>query len=113
MKRLPGAGLLLLFAALTARSDPVAFVNVNVVPMDSPRVLAAQTVIVDAGRVTIVGDVESTAVPESASVVDGTDRYLIPGLAEMHADVPPAGSASLDRTLTLFAANVDAGHAVD
>ena len=35
--------LLLLLAALTTRAEPVAFVNVNVIPMESPQVLEAQT----------------------------------------------------------------------
>ncbi len=104
MKRLPFATLILL-CAMIARAEPAAFINVNVIPMTSATVVAAQTVVVSDGRIVAVGDVETIPVPEDAIVVDGTDRYLLPGLAEMHAHVPNIGTDYLDRVLTLFVAN--------
>ncbi len=97
--------LLLLVIALapTARAA-TAFVNVNVVPMSSEQVLAERTVIVDKGVITVIGAVDEVRVPPGATVVDGTDRFLMPGLGEMHAHVPAPGP-DLDRVLTLFAAN--------
>ncbi|MDJ0710337.1 MAG: amidohydrolase family protein [Woeseiaceae bacterium] len=86
-------------AALTA------FVNVNVVPMDAERVLAGQTVVVSDGRIAAIGSVDEVPIPEGALVVDGTDRYLMPGLAEMHAHVPSASSANIDRFFSLYVAN--------
>jgi imidazolonepropionase-like amidohydrolase len=88
----------------TAAADVTAFVNVNVLPMSAERVLAQQTVIVRDGTIRTIGDVDVIPVPEDARVVDGTDRFLIPGLAEMHAHVPPAGSNELERDLALFVA---------
>ena len=82
-----------------------AFINVNVLPMTSETVIKAQTVVVDQGKIIAIGDVDSVPVPEEAQVVDGTDRYLMPGLAEMHAHVPDAASSDLDRVFSLFAAN--------
>ncbi len=84
---------------------PTAFINVNVGPMTEDLVIAGQTVIVDDGVIISIGPVDTTPVPKDCDIVDGTDRYLMPGLAEMHAHVPDAGSAELDRVLTLFAAN--------
>lgn len=81
------------------------FVNVNVVPMTSETVISGQTVVVDGGMIVTVDDVDGVPVPEDAVVVDGTERYLMPGLAEMHAHVPDASSPELGRVLTLFAAN--------
>jgi imidazolonepropionase-like amidohydrolase len=82
-----------------------AFLNVNVVPMTENRIIEAQTVIVEDGAITVIGDVDTVPVPKDAVVVDGTDRYLMPGLAEMHAHVPDISSKNLDRVLTLFVAN--------
>jgi imidazolonepropionase-like amidohydrolase len=62
----------------------VALVNVNVVPMDSERVLERQTVIVRDGRIAQVGPMDSVAVPRDAVRVAGEGRYLLPGLADMH-----------------------------
>ncbi len=95
-------GVLTLGAAAAAGAT-TAFVNVNVVPMTSPEVLRAQTVIVDAGRIRVVGPVDRVSVPEDATIVDGTDRYLMPGLADMHAHIPRREGSELDRVLTLFA----------
>ena len=95
----------LLLTALPVPADPVAIVNVSVIPMQSPDVVPGQTVLVEDGRIAVIGAVDATAVPRGALVVDGTDRFLMPGLAEMHAHLAPAGAASLDRTLALFAAN--------
>ena len=82
-----------------------AFINVNVIPMASEAIVRGQTVVVTDGIIVEIGDVDRVPVPRKAVVVDGTDRFLMPGLAEMHAHVPDAGSDSLDRVLTLFAAN--------
>ena len=98
------AALSLLFAA-AANGASTAFVNVNVIPMTSETVMYARTVIVTDGKIVTIGDVDSTSLPADAVVVDGTDRYLIPGLAEMHGHVPGANSQSLQRVLSLYVAN--------
>ncbi len=61
-----------------------AVVDVNVVPMDSERVLAHQTVLVNDGHITAIGNVRDVSVPANALVVTGTNQYLLPGLADMH-----------------------------
>ncbi len=78
----------------------IAFVNVNVVPMDSERVLESQTVIVDGNRIARVGPADEVEVPEDATVIDGRGKWLIPGLGEMHAHVP-AGEAA-EQVLFLY-----------
>lgn len=97
--------LLLTLAASAAVAQSTAFVNVNVISMRDEDIAPNQTVIVEEGLVTRIGPVDSTSLPEDSVVVDGTDRYLLPGLAEMHAHVPDPGSPELDRVLTLFVAN--------
>ena len=92
-------------AAGVSRADTTAFINVNVIPMSTEAVLEGQTVIVEDGIITLIGDVDQVSIPEEATAVDGTDRFLMPGLAEMHAHVPDTDSADLERILTLFVAN--------
>ncbi|MEX1267163.1 MAG: amidohydrolase family protein [Woeseia sp.] len=89
----------------TAQAADTAFINVNVVPMTEEVVHVSQTVVVSDGRITAIGDVDVTEIPDGAAVVDGTDRYVMPGLAEMHAHVPAADSPDLERVLNLFIAN--------
>jgi imidazolonepropionase-like amidohydrolase len=100
---LPTAAILLLSGPAMAATT--AFVNVNVVPMSSATVSAAQTVIVRDGLIAEIGNVDEIRIPEGAQLVDGTDRYLMPGLAEMHAHVPEVDSVTLDRDFSLFVAN--------
>ena len=97
--------LLLSIAATGAAAETTAFLNVNVIPMTEETVVENQTVIVSDGTVAAIGDVDEVPVPEGARVIDGTDRFLVPGLAEMHAHVPPADSPDLERDFTLFVAN--------
>jgi len=100
--------VLTVIAALVAgaaAADTVAIVNVNVIPMSEETIIPQQTVIVSDGVIAGIGNVDEMPVPEAALVVDGTDRFLVPGLAEMHAHVPPVGSDDLERDFTLFIAN--------
>lgn len=85
----------------------VAFVGVNVVPMDREGVLNQQTVIVRAGRIAAVGPVGSTTVPDGALRVEGRDKYLLPGLAEMHGHIPPPTQPQefVETVLFLYVAN--------
>jgi len=84
---------------------PTAIVNVNVVPMTSDTVLEQQTVVVNDGVIAVLGSVDAVPIPKDATVIDGTDRFLMPGLAEMHAHVPGANSNDLDRFFSLYVAN--------
>lgn len=81
-------GILLLAMASTPgramAADPVvAFVDVNVAPMDSERVLLRQTVVIRDGLISAIGP--HLPVPPGATVIDGHGRaWLSPGLADMH-----------------------------
>ena len=78
--------LILVTAALAASvsAQTVAFTNVNVIPMDRERVLANQTVVVKNGLIVEIGDTKKVKLPKDALRIDGTGKYLIPGLVDMH-----------------------------
>lgn len=81
-----------------------AFVGVTVIPMDRERSLPGQTVVVRGDRIVEVGPVGRVRVPEGGTRVDGRGKYLIPGLAEMHAHIPggQAADSVVERTLFLY-----------
>jgi imidazolonepropionase-like amidohydrolase len=86
----------------------LAFVNVSVVPVDSERVLEKQTVIVRNGRIAQIGPSTKTRVPSGAAEIDGSGKYLIPGLSEMHAHLPPFPGEAGDpaaQQMALYLAN--------
>jgi imidazolonepropionase-like amidohydrolase len=80
-----------------------AFTNVNVIPMDSERVLENHSVVVEGGRITAVGPTASMSLPASATEIDGTDKYLMPGIAEMHGHIP-VSRAEAEDVLFLYVA---------
>ena len=88
-----------------ARTPVVAFVNVNVIPMDRERVLERQTVVVRDGRIAQVGPAASVQVPSGAVRVDGQGQFLIPGLAEMHGHLPGQMGPAAEATLFLYLSN--------
>lgn len=69
----------------TAPPDVTVFTNVNVVPMDREQVLTNQTVVIKAGHIAQIGPASRVHVPAGAFAIDGRGKYLMPGLADMHA----------------------------
>jgi len=86
---------------LAAPGTVTAFVGVSVIPMDTQRTLENQTVIVVGDRVATIGPAGATRVPDGAAVIDGSGKWLVPGLGEMHAHIPPDHDAA-ERVLFLY-----------
>ncbi len=82
----------------------VAFVNVTVIPMDRERLIPGQTVLVQGGRISAIGPSSRVKVPAGSSTVDGRGKFLMPGLAEMHAHIPSGEQPDsvVHRTLFLY-----------
>ena len=94
-------------AVVTDNSGTVAFVNVTVIPMDQPGALSDQTVLVRDGVITSVGPARGVRPRAGDTVIDGRGKFLMPGLAEMHAHIPGANAPeSLVRDIMfLYVAN--------
>lgn len=65
-------------------SAVVAFVGVDVIPMDSELVLHDQTVVVESGRIARIGPTEEVDLPSNAVVINGEGKCLVPGLFDVH-----------------------------
>jgi imidazolonepropionase-like amidohydrolase len=92
--------------AFSSLAQTVVFRDVNVVSMTSPKIAEGQTVIVRDGKIVSV-DTRLAKLPEGTTVIDGSGKYLIPGLAEMHGHLPPpnAPKGLLQDVLTMYVAN--------
>ena len=91
-----------------AGSGSFAFVDVDVLPMDGRGVLPRQTVLVQGDVITEIGPTGSVTVGSGTTIIDGAGRFLMPGLAEMHAHVPPGDDPPRDQVediLFLYVAN--------
>lgn len=84
----------------------IAFIGVNVVPMDHEHVLSDQTVLVRGGRIVSVVPAAIARIPSGAQRIEGRGRWLMPGLTEMHGHVPGSEDpAYRDNMLFLYVAN--------
>ncbi len=77
-------GAVLWPVAAAAQADTVVIRNVTVLPMDRDTALLGRTVVVSGDRITELGAASDVSVPHGARVMDGTSRYLLPGLVDAH-----------------------------
>jgi imidazolonepropionase-like amidohydrolase len=87
--------LLLAFApSVAAGQAAVAIRNVTVIPMTAAAPSPGQSVIVRDGRIVEIGPSAQVRVPSGATVVDGTGKFLIPGLFDMHGHASKARASA-------------------
>ncbi|MGQ0429417.1 MAG: amidohydrolase family protein [Gammaproteobacteria bacterium] len=91
----------LAFAA-SATETPVLFRNATLITMDTPGALERHDLLVAGGRIERIAPTGQMGWPNVAMVVDATGRFLMPGLAEMHAHVPGAEPAGLAEDVLLL-----------
>ena len=85
----------------------IAFEHVHVLPMTDDEVRTDWTVLVDGDRIAAAGPAAEVDIPATAERIDGTGKYLIPGLAEMHGHVPSPNESQeyIESLLFLYIAN--------
>ncbi len=89
-----------LAAAATLSAQRVVIRDVTVIPMDREARVPGQHVVLEQGRITSVGATPVAARPGDIAV-NGSGKFLMPGIAEMHGHV---GSAAQNpRILALYA----------
>src|SRR4051812_21051042 len=88
------------------KSHEIVFEDVNVISMLNDKVTAHQVVVVKDGRIQKIGPLKKVKYAKDAVVIDGKEKYLMPGLGEMHAHVPPVEVLEpMKEVLMLFVAN--------
>ena len=91
-------------APVDSGAREIVFRSVNVVPMNKEEVLRNQDVVVRDGKITAIGNAGKVKYGSGALVIEGEGKYLMPGLAEMHAHVPPVDDLEpMERIVRLFA----------
>ena len=92
--------LLAVFLGQSPAPQSMAFWNVSIVDLDAGVVRSGMVVEISNGRITRVAPAVG-ARPGNATIVDGTSRFLIPGLWDAHVHLTKLGEGSL----SLFLAN--------
>jgi imidazolonepropionase-like amidohydrolase len=95
-----GAILILLSGAVGTSGQTIAITDVTVINPREQTVSANRTVVVERGRILSIQS-SSVKPPEGARVINGKQKYLIPGLWDAHVHLTKAGMSSLP----LFIAN--------
>lgn len=99
---------ILAFSQSTAdsRQQEIVFQSVNVVPMDRETILENYDVVIKDGKIKAMGKSKSLKFDQTALVINAQGKFLIPGLAEMHAHVPPVDDLNpMKEVVMLFALN--------
>jgi imidazolonepropionase-like amidohydrolase len=87
---LAGSALVVLQGRLLAQSmdslrpTEIAFVDVNLIPMDREQVVSHQTVLVRGDRIARIGPAGKVIPGANALRIDGRGKYIMPGLVDMH-----------------------------
>ncbi len=76
--------LAVIFGALPLAAAAIAVQDVTLVDVASGTARPHMTVVVDAGKISRVGPSASTPLSASMHIVSGKDKFLIPGLWDMH-----------------------------
>ena len=77
----------------------LAITHVTIVDVVEGTTRADQTVLVAGNRIADIGPAAAMRVPATATVLDGSRKFLIPGLWDMHSHVLNFGPTSLDLCL--------------
>jgi imidazolonepropionase-like amidohydrolase len=85
-----------------AAGNVYAITHVNVIPMTSTgEPILNASVVIESGKISSING----PIPEGAKVIDGREKWLIPGLIDMHVHVPTDGHFNTSyptRTATIF-----------
>lgn len=87
-----GDGSLSFEYPIQTNTATLAIANVHVLPMtEEGLILENQTVIINGGRISEIRAFKDSDLEEGMFnlAVDGSDKFLMPGLAEMHGHIPP------------------------
>ena len=69
-------------------SQATVFMDINLLEMPSAEIRTAQMVIVKNGVITRVSEHNPDLIPPGAAIIDGRDRYLMPGMVDTHTHLP-------------------------
>lgn len=74
-------------ASPAAPFPPLAIVHVTLIDGSGRAPQPNQTVLIESGRITSVGESSALNVPKGARTVDGTGKFLLPGFWDMHVHI--------------------------
>ncbi len=84
----------------------IAITNINILNVADGNILKNHHIIIDSGKIVkVVNDIKN--LEKYTTIIDGEEKYAIPGLAEMHAHIPNTSTSQerIHETLFLYLSN--------
>ncbi|QCX00414.1 amidohydrolase family protein [Aggregatimonas sangjinii] len=111
MKKLSMLLVVALFVACNQAQEKVSptatlISNVTIIDVRSGELLENRQVVIDSGKIKRISEaIENTEAYTNS--IDGSGKFLLPGLAEMHAHIPPptTDAKRIEETLFLYLSN--------
>ncbi len=91
MKKPVTITLLVLFATMVWGQNTI-IKNVTVIDVKTGKVMPALSVLISGDQITDIGTVAKIKTPANAKVIDGTGKYLMPGMMDAHIHFFQSGS---------------------
>src|SRR5215211_6346015 len=83
MRRCAELCFILLIISFTSFSQTY-ITNVTLVDVEKLKLVPGQTVVIDKERITNISPAKKISAPAGTQVIDGTGKYLMPGLVDAH-----------------------------
>jgi imidazolonepropionase-like amidohydrolase len=85
MRNTPILTALILFALQSlSQTSPIAISHVSIVDVKTGKIADEMTVFIIGNRIDQIGKTNKTAIPKNAQEINGSGKFLIPGLWDMH-----------------------------
>jgi Amidohydrolase family len=96
-----------LISCSSSRPTRIAIKNVTVIDATGASPKPNSVVLINSGRISAIGPMDEITIPGDYKIVDGTGKFLIPGLADMHIHLTGAGEpgGSREFLIPLLVAN--------
>jgi imidazolonepropionase-like amidohydrolase len=84
----------------------ILITNANIIDVTNGNILEKQQIIIDSGKIKRI-NLEIKNLEAYTTIIDGAGKYIIPGMAEMHAHIPPPSTqeSRINETLFLYLSN--------
>jgi imidazolonepropionase-like amidohydrolase len=90
-----------LCACSQSKTGAIAITHVNVIDATGAPLQADMTVVISDRMIAAVGPSHTTSIPDNAQVLDGTGKFLIPGLVDSHLHLTGSGEPNGSREFFL------------
>ncbi len=98
----------IVFSFYILSAQNICIKNVQVISLDSKPSLNKKSVWIEDGKIKDITEPSHKIIPTGTIIIEGSDKFLIPGISEMHAHIPvpeEGDDTNIRETLFLYLSN--------